>query len=70
MYCNSVATVYSFKDLCLHVKDVHRNNLQASNCAEDFHLNKENPREVKGNSYKYSKKATVKRVKNNFLPPH
>ena len=43
------------KDLCLHVKDNYRKNLQAGNCAKERQLNHAKLREIKDNSYKFSK---------------
>ena len=57
------------KYLCLHVIDNHSRNLQASICAKECQLNREEPQEVKGNSYKLCK-TNSKSAKHSYLPPH
>ena len=46
---------FCIRYLCRHVKDIHRRNLQAGNCAEECQLNRAKPGELKDNSYKLSK---------------
>ena len=41
---------FCVKYLCRHVIDNHSRNLQASNCAKECQLNREEPREAKDNS--------------------
>ena len=41
---------FCIKDLFRRVKDIHRKNLQAGNCAKECQLNRAKPREVKDNS--------------------
>ena len=43
-----------------NVKDNHSKYLQTENCAEECQVNQIKPREIKDNSYKRSKKPTVK----------
>ena len=42
-----------------YVKDNQRKNFQAGKCAKECQLNRARQREVKHNSYKFSKKSTV-----------
>ena len=52
------------------VKENHRNNLQASNCAKECHLNWAEAREVKDKSYNLSKNLTVKKLRRIFYFLH
>ena len=45
---------FCVKNLRRHVIDNYSRDLQASNCAKEFQLNRAEPREVKDNSYKLS----------------
>ena len=51
---------FCIKDLCLWIKDIHRKNLQAGNCAKECQINWEKPWEVKDNSHKLLKKQRKK----------
>ena len=48
---NSVSRTF-----CLNVKDNHRNNIQASNCAKECKLNWTDPREVRDKARRQSAK--------------
>ena len=54
---------FRIKYLFLGLKDIHRKNLQAGNCAKEWQLNQRKPKEVKLNSYKLSKKNNGKKRK-------
>ena len=41
---------FCIKELCVRVKDNHRKNLQASNCAKEYQLNWGKSRQVKDKS--------------------
>ena len=58
------------KYLYLRVKENHKKNLQAGNCAKECQLNWENRRKVKNNSYKLSKEQTIKKRQYIFLHTH
>ena len=58
------------KYLCLCVKDIHKKNLQADTYAKECQLNRAEPQEVKGNSYKFSKKTKDKSAMHRYLPLH
>ena len=51
---------FCIKVLCLWIKDIHRKNLQAGNCAKECQINWEKPWEVKDNSHKLLKKQRKK----------
>ena len=46
---------FCVKDLCFYFKGNHKKNLEADNCAKECQINRVKTREVKGNSYKFSK---------------
>ena len=54
---------FRIKYLFLGLKDIHRKNLQAGNCAKEWQLNQRKRQEVKINSYKLSKKNNGKKRK-------
>ena len=47
---------FGVKYLCRHVIDNHNRNLQACNCSKEWQLNRAEPRDIKDNSYKLSKR--------------
>ena len=51
---------FCIKDLCLRVKDNHRKNLQASNCAKECQLNWGKSRQIMTNLSNILKEPTVK----------
>ena len=51
---------FFLEDFYLCITDIHKKNFQDDNCAKEFQLNQAMPQKVKDNSYKLSKRSTVK----------